>query len=379
MNFTLNNRNNLINLFGSKPKFNNRESNIYGILSEFSIKILEESRKRNFNIPDMEFGFRLAVESKEINLTCISNDNFNLYFNSDNIITSFNIPKISFDIFSDYSGPSVKIYSGENWDEEKKSSKSLLNFKSDNFLRYSGYHEVEIDDNSKNYETKQKRKIKLNNILNKNVEFNFNNIPNLKKYLIFDEYNSYKPKDYRHLKYYNTNFLLYDVLTWVYDNVYLKIINTPTPKYIDTDILFKEPDRIPIKNKNLLGIYTKVYDYNHNYLKKYCITPNIRLVNLSIPVIEKSNHIYKDFFHDGYIWCFNKYEESKYNYGTLRIELDLKYANDVYVINNDIQDVLKRAESMININDYNNEYENYQIIVRRYISKEEIKEVRIDK
>lgn len=383
--FTIKDKRNLINLCGKTPTLDiSKKSDLYGVISDFSFRLIEEIRKRNFDIPNMNFSF--YTNNGEIVLCGISGKNFRLHIHN-NIITSYTIPKIEINLYEDYSGPSAKVYIGTNWKKDEKlfnyGHNMKLHKKKRIMLCYCGEERVDTQIKEETYHKINTRKRKINNILKTN-EFDFNKIYDIKEYLKNDDDldRNYTPlpKNKNEMYYYYTNDFLFDVLTWVYNNVYKKILEIPIPEYKTDSNLFKEPEKILFEKNFNWNLYTIVDDYDYKSISDNDgIKPNIRLLSLGYSLDKK--YKYSDIVNDGFIWCstdeiHNLKEKFKYNYNKKIVFLNLKFANEVYVINSDSNDTIEQAKSMVHINDYNNEYEKPKIVVRRYIRKDEIKEIK---
>lgn len=384
--FTLTDTSNLINIGDNPAKFiiGDGDMGVYiNDKEQFSNAIISEFRKRNFKVDGINAEFSFTDKNFDrIELSKITGDDFNLTFNR-GILESALIPEMELNIYSDGSLSFYK-YVGSNWDLDKNkfySNKvdSKLKNESKFYLRYNKGRKFNGVTSLEEITHKKYERLSKMRDLHIESEFNFNNLyydGGHNPLLVFDDDlgREYTPEE-GECEYYYIDDIMYHVYTWVYDNVYLKIKNTPIPEFLKDEKLFKKPDAIPLNYDNNCFYQTRIYDIDN---KAKILYPNYRVLPYSQRLLDSHESKYFNIVNDGFIWLkqFNELDTPKaYIHSIDILKVTLKNANEVYVIDN-TESSIKRSKSMVHINDYKGGYKNEIIVVRRIIRSDELSVVK---
>ena len=358
--FDLDDKSPLIELSGKPGKFISRnlgESYSEKIQSHLE-NLISELEKRNFDVPDFKLGFFLN-EKGEIQLWRIENFALSLKIMNDSIL----IKELDSSIYSDGSG-SLQVYVGEDWESDKKE-----------FIHGTMFHRAMND----------KPRI--------GIPFSLYN----HEFKSCSDSREHQPN--------TTDQTMYSTLE-INERIekYLdSIVNyTKLLKYPKTQInVFTEPEHIKID----LKFQSKMYGFQRSHeTQEDALNPNLRLVSLS--EYYPKDHRFAKILNDGFVYMELKSElpthptdSAQYNYrsdqGSI-IEINLKYANSIFIIDTAIFQTLKdewfsdnlerknlpqeilekfissQLKSMIPINEYFGGYDTPIVISNRRILSDEI-------
>lgn len=383
-----------------KPKFLYPHSRQYPF-DEVAERIVRALEKRNWKVPgiSVEFDTYGSGEAKFKKVSEIHGKNFKLYFcrfqgrlkgrwNDTAALHEVYIPKQIIGVYSDESGPSYYLYVGENWDEDKEwfmnSIKVHAKIKQEprKYLRYKGNHYTKatelVSDNDLDRE--------YSPMGDEPRRFNLDEK--------FKEFTSW-------LEEYVLNY----ILSFTEEEV-IEDIKELVPYKGPWDTVFSLCDVWDAKR-----IFQGMENPNELPLEKRHASfgNGKRLVPLDIPCKKR----FPEVAREGFIWCDINYEitqNSKKDDISIYVSMEmsslctnyivavsLKYANDVYVVDNaayeekrqqifeaitpryslterELGDVLAaRAATIVPVTEYKGDYKKPMILINRELDFDEIK------
>lgn len=384
INFTLDDKSNLIDLPDNQSVvFINPFVGNTDVISKFMKHLFFMLKMRNYSVDGINLKFAYSTYSKGVVLSEMYNDEFRICFSSSGIY-SINIPKIELNYYDDTDTYKLYRYVGDDWDADKNQfinghrCNSRLRGKKKIYLVYDmGSRKINECQVSQNYHKKMTRLMKLESVLNDGVNlYDFTNITSSNRTLVYnnDLDREYSP-DNNEISYYSINDILFEVFTWLYNNVYLKVKNSKeSDEVIQPNVLFKKPEKIKITNSEYID-YTYKLDTNIYFRYNDMILPTDGLLMptlrfLPLSTIVNDNLKYASIVYDA---CFEFRPMNDDSKILSYLLVSLKYANHVYVYNLDEIGVDNIVKSIIPINEYRHNYEKPALIIKRGLYPDEYK------
>lgn len=370
---------------------------------EVTEKIVRAIEKRNWNVPGitLKFDTYSTGEAKYQYLQKITGEDFSLYFmrvqgkltehwNDIAAVYRICIPKQSFEVFADESGPKYYLYVGDNWEEDKNwfmnsiKVKAKLNNEPRRYLRYRG-------------DTLGKRAKVL--VTDNDLEHEYSPEGDEPIYFNLDE----KFKEFTEwLEEYVLNYILkYPETDEIQPPALMPKLITyeGTLKTIYSICSWNAAQRIQKGKKNPKELPP---EDRHAYIGR-----GQRLVPLWVQREEK----FPEIAYDGFIWGEAISEEkmkltddvenamSSLWGGDYLVEIELKYANEVYVVDNSKYEETRqklfkeihprdtltdeelgealaaRGATIIPITEYKGDYKEPLVLIKRELDFDEIKKI----
>lgn len=375
--FTLENKRNLINLLGRKPKFYNDISNDFlhcKTIKLFISKLINEIILRNFKILDWNIHFYLSDDN--IFLDYIESKDFKLQFEN-NFISKIYILKKKLFIY-DNNHLLYQIYNGCNWENDRNDfyNQKKYNLKY-NILEYNSSEYERCNEIEEKQYKMFLRKLKLYQINEDKNYINFLYKSN-NKYLI-----SHSNKN-NSLKYYYTEQIIFEMFNWIYRNIYNVIKEQPIPKKLDIKDIFIEPKKIKYNLKSFYLVVNHNYEFcdmnvlgeypikKMNYLKPNNRTLSRLYMNDDDFINTKYGYLITNdapFIEASFVKIGEKPVQTHDKYPQY-IKLNLNYYNDVFVYNPEDKNVFN---TIIPIIEYKFNYKKAVILINRILKKDEFK------
>ena len=341
---------------------------------EVAEKIVRNLEKRNWKVPGITVKFDTygSGEAKYKLVREINGENFKLYFsrvqgrlkdtnwNDTAALHSVHIPKQIIEVFEDESGPTYYLYVGNNWEEDKEwfmnsiKVNSKLRGEPRRYLQYSGntyrsraYELVYDDDLGREYSPMGNEPQRIS----------------LKQK--FKEFTSWLEE-----------FVLNYILTFPEENEVEETIDELIPYNGPWTTVFslcdnKDARRIMKGKRN-----PKELPVEDRYAS---FGPRRRLVPLDV----RNNGRFPQIAREGFIWCDVKQNVSQcitWEMGQLSednyiVAIKLKYANDVYVVDNSKYEengLAARGATIVPITEYKGGYKEPIVLINRELDFDEI-------
>lgn len=318
---------------------------------EVAEKIVRELQKRNFQVPGITVDFDNygSGQAKFRHVYHIIGNDFMLTFmriqgkqfdskcwNDSAALEKICIPRQQITVYDDESGPTYYLYVGENWEADKSwfmnstKTHAKLGGKPRKYLKYKGeYHSNNIMDCKGRAEL-----LVVNTDLDR----------------------EYAPQGDEPKKF-SCQEKLIEFASWLQENVLQYILKFPEAKVI----AFPEPaEKLIPYSGTWETFYTVCNGHTEERIqegkkdihallpeRRFALGPSHRLVNLSVPCLNR----FPTIAYDGFIWCdvkqienSKKYDRKLYaiinamsafsDFSTYILAIKPKYANNIYVADN---------------------------------------------